>query len=235
MPTGIIGEYIYAFSTSGTIYRFRTDESSFEMEALSQKGVVCNGYLYFTERKGDVLKCPVPDEIAPYCEKYNAQTHGEFRITDYYRLDLVKKDAVPELVVKNLQQISIGSQYICYTLLEPRYKTSYLQYPGKMGTQRYEVGDPDCPAGATLVHEFTPHNGTVYVIKVDTLELVTTVSSERYSIEFASCVETTTGLVADFKDYSLDSIVAGQMTFKGYVPFNKPVLTEEDAVRIQLN
>ena len=231
IPMCVSDQYAYAFSQNGTAYRFALDADTLQLETLPYKGHIYDGYLYFVDCK-DFVHYPVPSEILPYCEKYNAISQWDYYLADYYRLDLSKENAEPELVVENIFQCTINDKYICYTVLEPKYQVSYLRtINGKI----YDLQDDNCPTNVTLVHEFSPHSGTIFVLDVHTLEQIATITSERYSIENASCVATTTGLVADFKDYSLDSIFAGQMTFKGYVPFNKPVLTEEDAVRIQLD
>ena len=231
--TCIVENYMYGFASRGIPYRFALDDDSFELEALPYTGYVYNGYLYIEERKGTV-RCAVPDEIVPYCEKYNAPAYRDFLSVDLYRLDLTKEDAKPELLIPNIYQCTINSEYFCYTVLEPHYEISYLNDP-QYFSKKYELDDPRCPASATVTHEFSPHNGTLHIVQVDTMEPVATISSERYSIVNATCRATSAGIVADFYDYSMESILSGQKHFVAYVPINKPVLTEEDAVRIQLN
>lgn len=182
-----------------------------------------------------MLQCPVPDEMLPYCEKYNAQTYGSFFNVDLYRLDLIKENSEPELLIENAYRTAINSNYFCYSTLAPTYRGSYLKHYGSFGAELYRYDDPACPPNATLVHAFSPNDGTVHVLRADTMEPIATVSTDKYDIEEMVSGVYTSGIVVDLYDYSIESILSGDNHFKAYIPFNKPVLTEEDAVRIQLD
>ncbi len=200
---------------------------------------ISNGYAYYLEKVGEE-RLYVPDDILPLCEQYKKESFQDFELYDLYRVNIMDKDAQPELVAERVSsRIGCVENYVYYYEFAPEYLLSYFSYVSVLDRKfgNYRIDDPSVPHNAILFNVFAEEMGALHILDADTLEPVAVIDAEQYEISPPGTFSNS-GVFIDFDGCEIEDFLedSGRVARKsGYIPFNKPFLTDEDIIPLQWN
>ncbi|MBQ7337383.1 MAG: hypothetical protein IJW40_11725 [Clostridia bacterium] len=237
-----IGDILYCMdSINGTFYQIDLSVKEPVWETIEMINCidVSHGYAYYLEKIGEE-QLRVPDDIVPLCEQYGKEPVRNFESYNLYRVNIMEKNAHPELVAEGVTSMSgcVGN-YVCYYEYEPKYLFSYFSFVSFADRTygNYRIDDPNIPANAVLFNVFSENVGALHILDADTLEPIAVIDSEQYAIK-PTFKLSTLGIFVDFEGCEVEHYLSGSGTTvikAGYIPFAKGSLTDEDVVPIVLD
>ena len=220
------GDVLYGYGK----YIYRIDLSAKEPvpENTGYQGYnILNGYLYYQEAVS-TERLYVPDDLIKLSEQYGIAPYQDFTIYDFYRLDITKEDGEPELVASRIASGFAAGDYISYIASAPQYHCSVL-YENAIN---YALDDPNVSSDAKLMHKFTAHDSTIYILDDETLETVTVIDLTQYQTLNIDLQTSSEGVFAQFYNYAPEDYLGinAPSYFSGFIPYDKPFLTDEDII-----
>ncbi|MBQ7337772.1 MAG: hypothetical protein IJW40_04865 [Clostridia bacterium] len=237
IPGCIIGDTLYTDSQSSTLYSINLREKSPQLIPTGYRnGYLVDGYYYYYTTSSSTVQTPVPDDVIPLCEKYGAAPYAQHRPKSSNRVDLTKADAQPELIAENIVYAAVNRRYILVKELSPQYRYSYLNFSNAC----YPPNATNVPAASTLVHKFVDYDGSVEILRADTLESVAVIDLDSCYFSVVDMNTFEDGMIGYFSPETLENLLQSKtegtsQTFAGYIPFNKPLLTDEDILPLNMN
>ena len=211
--------YFHGALPPASLYAVQLDEEESEMvevchldDAFYSVGIYGEYYYYSVMDLDNQTTVPVPQEIVdrfPEAANVHFATRT-FPCRDVYRIKYTDKQSVPELIIDNISTATITNGTMCYAAFNPQHKLSYLSN----GKKVYRWDDPDAPANAQLLHEFTNYNGEYYILDVSTMEPYATIKLKDYDMEAVRwSVDGDTGVTYGyFTDYNFDRMAESGKT-----------------------
>ena len=235
-------DVLYCYSLSTLVYRLDLSAAEPVLERTEYYGFpLQDGYVYYTETVG-TERIHVPDDMVALSEQYGVAPYADFEYGNFYRVDVTREHAEPQLIAENVLIGSAGHGHILYFHFSPQYFASVLvdKRPIFSGEERYAYlpDDPAAPSNVELTHGFSGHDSTVSVLDAETLEPMATIDLKTYRMTNLDTFSSDKGLFATFCGITPADYVMGNGTppsFVGFIPYGKSVLTDEDIIPLTLD
>lgn len=241
-----IGDTVYGSTSEGSYCIDLSQKEPVMKKTEMETRSVYGGYQYYAEVVAE-RRVWVPDDVIPISEEYGRQPYKDFTEYDLYRVSILQENITPELVAQGITTygMSENGKYLYYYDFAPQHVVSYFSCTreDEYGMRRYdcyEIGAPDVPEDATLLNVFTKNHAAIHVLDVSTLQEITVIESDEYYLEpFQTCFQILgDGVSVGWQRRDPQAYMGMKTNWDktyGYLYFNKPYLTFEDTVDIDLS